>query len=102
DTVLADARRAVGFVEDDVAAFGTQRDPHRVCQNIDAAQHPLARIAMKPDFLCRHGLLPSRKHADAVYSTTLMMSLSFAMTKSSGSMLISVLDTLRTTLGWRS
>src|SRR5215472_2569973 len=96
DAVLADARRAVGFVEDDVAAFRTQRHPHRIGQNVDAAQHPLARIAMKPDFLCRHGLLPSRKPADAVYSTTPMMSLSFATTKSSRSMLISVLDTLRT------
>src|SRR5262249_26483272 len=47
------------FVEDDVAAFWTQRDPHRVGQNVDATQHSLARICMKPDFLCRHGFLPS-------------------------------------------
>ena len=41
----------------------TQRHPHRVGQNVDATQHPLARIGMKPDFLCRHGLLPSRSLA---------------------------------------
>src|SRR6516165_3227181 len=29
-------------------------------RNVDAAQHPLARIGMKPDLLCRHSLLPSR------------------------------------------
>jgi hypothetical protein len=81
DAVLADARRTVGFVEDDVAAFRTQRHPHRVGQNVDAAQHPLARVVVKPDFLCRHRFLPSRKPSDAVYSTAPMMSLSFATTK---------------------
>jgi len=30
DPVLGDARRAEGFVEDDVAAFWTQRHPYRV------------------------------------------------------------------------
>src|SRR5262249_18466897 len=92
DAILADARCAKGFVEDDIAAFRTQRHPHRVGQNVDAAQHPLARIAMKPDFLCRHGSLPHAPLRDAASSTTPMMSLSFATTKSSPSILISVPD----------
>jgi hypothetical protein len=29
----------IGFVENDVAAFRTQRHPYRIGQNVDAAQH---------------------------------------------------------------
>src|SRR5207245_2139953 len=58
--VLADARGAEGFVEDDVTALRAQGHPDRVGKNVDAAQHPLARIGVKPNFLCRHDLLLSR------------------------------------------
>src|ERR1700730_2743007 len=58
DAVLADARRAKGFVEDDVSALGAQRHLDRIGENIDAAEHALARIGMKPYFFCRHDLLP--------------------------------------------
>ncbi len=44
DAVLADARRAPGFLEDDVAALGAERHFHRVGENVDPAQHPLARV----------------------------------------------------------
>ena len=42
--VLGDARRAEALVEHDVAALGAERHLHRVGQDVDAAQHPLARI----------------------------------------------------------
>src|SRR6202171_1774058 len=38
DAVLGDAGRAERLVEHDVAAFGTERDLHRVVKNLDAAQ----------------------------------------------------------------
>ena len=52
--VLGDARRAVGFVEHDVAAFGTERYPDRVGESVDAAQHPVACVDRKSNFLGRH------------------------------------------------
>ena len=42
--VLGDARRAVGFVEDDVAALGAERHLDGVVENFDAAQQALARV----------------------------------------------------------
>jgi hypothetical protein len=43
-TVLGDARRAVGFVEHDIAALGTERHAHGIGENVDAAQHPVACV----------------------------------------------------------
>ena len=49
--VLGGARRAVGLVDDDVAALGAERHLHRVGENVDAAQHALAGFAGKSDCL---------------------------------------------------
>jgi len=43
--VLRGARRAVALVEDDITALGTERDPHCIRENVDAAQQFLARVA---------------------------------------------------------
>ncbi len=53
--VLGDARRAVALVEDDVAALGAERDLHRVGENVDAAQHPVARIGGELYVFGSHG-----------------------------------------------
>src|SRR5690606_1876853 len=58
DTVLGDARRAEGLVENDVAALRTERHLHRIGQDIDAAQHPFAGIGMEFDFLGSHWTTP--------------------------------------------
>ena len=42
--VLGDARGAVGLVEHDVAALGTERHAHRVRERVDAAQHAVACV----------------------------------------------------------
>ena len=47
--VLRDARRAERLLDDDVAALGAERHLHRVGENIDAAQHPIARVLAKLD-----------------------------------------------------
>ena len=47
--VLGDARRAERLVEHDVAALGAERDLHRVGENIDAAQHAIARVLTEFD-----------------------------------------------------
>ena len=52
--ILGDARGAERFVEDDIAAFRTERDLDGVGENIDAAQHPFAGIAGKFDVLGSH------------------------------------------------
>ncbi len=48
--VLGDARRAVGFVEDDVAPLRAERHLHRVGEDVDAAQHAIAGIDAEFDF----------------------------------------------------
>ncbi len=58
--VLGDARSAVGLVEQDIAAFGTERDTDCVSERIDAAQHPVARVDRKSDFLGRHNIYSLR------------------------------------------
>src|SRR6516165_327369 len=58
DAVLGDARRTEALVEHDVAALGAERHFHRVGENIDAAQHALAGIAAKADFLGCHCSIP--------------------------------------------
>src|SRR6266496_3738405 len=52
--VLADARRAKGFFEHDVAALGAQRHPHSIGKDIDAAQHLIAGVSREFDFLGSH------------------------------------------------
>ena len=55
--VLGDARRAEGLVEHDVAALGAQRHLHRIGEDVDAAEHPLAGIATEFDVFGSHCLL---------------------------------------------
>ena len=54
DAVLGDARRAVGLVEHDIAALGAQRHLDRIGENVDAAEHPLARIGTEFDVFGGH------------------------------------------------
>ena len=54
DAVLGDARRPEGLIEDDVAALGAERHLHRVVEDVDAAQHPVAGIDRKSYFLGSH------------------------------------------------
>ena len=54
DAVLGDARRAERFVENDVAALGAERDAHRIGENVDAAQHSVARVRGKTYFFGSH------------------------------------------------
>ena len=58
DAVLGDARRAERLVEDDVAALRTERDLDRIGENVDAAQHALAGVAVKFYVLGSHCLTP--------------------------------------------
>ena len=52
--VLGDARRAERLVEHDVAALRAERDLYRVVENVDAAQHTVARVDCEFDFLGSH------------------------------------------------
>ena len=54
DAVLGDARRAERFVEDDVAALWAQRHLDGVGENIDAAEHALARVGAESYVLGGH------------------------------------------------
>ena len=54
DAVLGDARSAERLVEDDVAALRTERDLDRVGENVDAAQHSIARIDGEFDVFGSH------------------------------------------------
>ena len=54
DPVLGDARRAVGLVDDDIAAFGAERHLDGVVQDFNAAKHAVARVGGEFDFLGRH------------------------------------------------
>ena len=47
--ILGDARRAIGLVEDHVAALRTERHLDGVVENIDSAQHSVACIGGKSD-----------------------------------------------------
>ncbi len=59
DAVLGDARRAERLVDDDIAALRAQRHLHRIGENVDTAQHALAGVGMKSDFLGSHWITPS-------------------------------------------
>ena len=54
DAVLGDARRAKALFDHDIAALGAERDLHRVGENVDAAQHFLARVGAKFDLFGSH------------------------------------------------
>src|SRR4051794_38613654 len=54
DAVLGDAGSAERLVEHDVAALRTERDLHRVGENVDAAKHLVARIDGEFDFFSCH------------------------------------------------
>ena len=54
DAVLGDARRAEALVEHDVAALGAEGDLHRIGENVDAAQHLVARVDGEFDVLGSH------------------------------------------------
>jgi len=56
DAVLGRARRAERLFEDDVAALGTQRHLDGVGEDIDAAQHAVARVTGELDFFGSHDL----------------------------------------------
>src|SRR5262249_21069011 len=95
DAVLGDTRRTKRLVENDVAALRTQRDLDRISENVDAAQHPVARLGVKFDFLGSHVcVLPYAALRAAVCSMMPMMSDSFMMMRSSLSSLTSVPDHL--------
>ncbi len=51
DAVLGDAGSAERLVEHDVAALRAERHAHCVGENVDAAQHLVARVDAKFDFL---------------------------------------------------
>jgi hypothetical protein len=54
DAVLGDAGGAETLFDDDVAALGAERHLHRVGENIDAAQHAVARVSGKFNVLGSH------------------------------------------------
>src|SRR5439155_14859122 len=54
NAVLGDAGSAERLVEHDVAALRAERDLHRVGENVDAAQHLVARINREFDFFSCH------------------------------------------------
>ena len=54
DAVLGDAGRAERLVEHDVAALGAQRHLDGVGENVDAAQHSVARVGRKTYVLGCH------------------------------------------------
>src|SRR5215469_2327069 len=54
DAVLGDAGRAERFVQHDVAALGAERHSHRIGENVDAAQHLVARIDREFYFFSSH------------------------------------------------
>jgi hypothetical protein len=54
DAVLGDARRAEALFDDDVAALGPERHLDRIGENVDTAQHAIARVSGKFDVLGSH------------------------------------------------
>jgi hypothetical protein len=50
---------AEAFVDHDIAALGTERNLHRVSEDIDAAQDALTRVAAKFYVFCSHVYIPS-------------------------------------------
>ena len=56
--VLGDARRTIGFLEHDVAAFGAERHLDGIGEDIGAAQHALAGVLGELDIFGCHRLAP--------------------------------------------
>src|SRR5262249_9198748 len=54
DAVLGDAGSAEALVDHDVAALGAERDLHGIVENVDAAQHLVARVNREAYFLGSH------------------------------------------------
>ncbi len=54
DAVLGDPGSAEALLDHDVAALRTERDLHGIGENIDAAQHLVARVGGETDFLGSH------------------------------------------------
>jgi hypothetical protein len=63
DAVLGDTGGAEALIKHDVAALRAERHFHGVSENVDAAQHPVARVDGEFDFLSSH-----RKHSCCVWS----------------------------------
>ena len=59
DAVLGDARGAEGFLDDDVASLGAERDLDGIGEDVDAAQHLLAGVGVEFHFFGRHCQFPS-------------------------------------------
>src|SRR5208337_1928314 len=106
DAVLGDARRAIGLVEHDIAALGTQRRLDGVVEDIDAAQHAVAGVGGEAYVFGGHqrsipGLRREERRFQAAFffvalasSITPMTSDSFMVNRSSPSILTSVPDHL--------
>src|SRR5262249_6537171 len=58
DAVFADAGRAEGFVQYDIAALRPQCHTHRIGENVDAAQHLVASITREFHFFRSHVVTP--------------------------------------------
>src|SRR5208337_436048 len=108
DAVLGDARRAIGLVENDIAALGTQRRLDGVVEDIDAAQHAVAGVGGEAYVFGGHGhsipgLRREERRLQAAFffvalapSITPMTSDSFMIKRSSPSILTSVPDHFQT------
>ncbi|CAM5587212.1 hypothetical protein ATER59S_05216 [Aquamicrobium terrae] len=57
--VFGNAGRAERLVDDDVAALGAERHLDCIGEDVDAAQHPVARVGMELHFLGSHWITPS-------------------------------------------
>src|SRR6266576_2261159 len=95
--VFRNARRAVRFIEQDVAALRAEGHLHRIGENVDAAQQTVACVPVKSDFLgshVRHPLCYAAFFWATDGSIRPMMSASFMIIRSSPSSLTSVPDHL--------
>src|SRR5262249_2363715 len=101
DAILGDARRAIGFLHDDIAPLGTKGNLNRVIEDLDAAQHAVAGIGGKTELFGCHCETPDLNSNiyctwlfDRAHATTPKMSLSFMIRRSCPSILTSVPDHL--------
>jgi hypothetical protein len=54
DTVFGDAGSAEALIEHDIAALRAKSDPHGIVEDVNAAQHLVARVGGESDFLGGH------------------------------------------------
>src|SRR5579872_4129448 len=97
DAVLGRARRAERLLDHDVAALRPQRDADGVGQDVDAAQHPVARVGGEVNVFGSHVSALSNGgngRTAAYFVSTPRTSLSFMIRRSSPSILTSVPDHL--------